>query len=600
MSTPISRKSTASPSGLGQPASPAAVPHGERRAPRKQLGEFLVEKGLINRDQLRVALTEQKQKNERLGKILVRLGLVSESVVRDVLAEMLRVESIDLSKVVPDSDAVALLPEDMARRFRLLPIAYDPAARALTVAMADTFDVVALDQVAALLGGNITVRTLLASEAEIQAAIENFYDKEFSLAAVLQEIDSPETVTASATSAKVGDDVTQPMVRLVDAFLADAVKRRASDIHLEPEDGFIRVRYRIDGVLQQVSTVHKKFWSAIAVRLKVMSGMDITETRAPQDGRISLNLGGRPVDFRVATQPTIHGENVVLRILDRRAGIVPLEKLGLPDELLTLLKMLMARPEGVILVTGPTGSGKTTTLYSLLNYRNDESVNIMTLEDPVEYPFPMIRQTSLGEAVKLDFASGIRSLMRQDPDIILVGEIRDEPTAEMAFRAAMTGHQVYSTLHTNSALGAIPRLLDIGLKPGILAGNIIGIIAQRLVRRLCPHCKVEYAPGEIERRLMGITGGTEVRICRSAGCDHCNQLGYRGRLSIMEIVRFDRDMNEALARNSSLGELHAIAISKGFTPLADDGLRRVLAGDTSLEEIARVVDLTERALGVAQ
>jgi general secretion pathway protein E/type IV pilus assembly protein PilB len=590
MATPISRKPAA--------PEPAATPRGERRAPRKQLGEFLVEKGLINRDQLRVALTEQKQKNERLGKILVRLGLVSESVVRDVLAEMLRVESIDLSKVVPDSDAVALLPEDVARRFRLLPIAYDPAVRALTVAMADTFDVVALDQVAALLGGNIEVRTLLASEAEIQAAIEHFYDKEFSLAAILQEIDSPGTGGAAPLPATVGDDVAQPMVRLVDAFLADAVKRRASDIHLEPEDGFIRVRYRIDGVLQQVSTVHKKFWGAIAVRLKVMSGMDITETRAPQDGRISLNIGGRPVDFRVATQPTIHGENIVLRILDRRAGIVPLDNLGLPDDLLTLLKMLMARPEGVILVTGPTGSGKTTTLYSILNYRNDEAVNIMTLEDPVEYPFPMIRQTSLGEGIKLDFASGIRSLMRQDPDIILVGEVRDEATAEMAFRAAMTGHQVYTTLHTNSALGAIPRLLDIGLKPGILAGNIIGIIAQRLVRRLCPHCKVEYVPSEIERRLMGLSGDDSgAKICRHAGCDRCNQIGYRGRLSIMEIVRFDRDMNEALARNSSVGELQAIATAKGFRPLADDGIRRVLAGDTTLDEIARVVDLTERALG---
>ena len=588
MATPISRKPA--------PPEPAATPRGERRAPRKQLGEFLVEKGLINRDQLRVALTEQKQKNERLGKILVRLGLVSESVLRDVLAEMLRVESIDLSKVVPDSDAVALLSEDVARRFRLLPIAYDPVARALTVAMADTFDVVALDQVSALLGGNIEVRTLLASEAEIQTAIEHFYDKEFSLAAILQEIDSPGTATP--LPATVGDDVTQPMVRLVDAFLADAVKRRASDIHLEPEDGFIRVRYRVDGVLQQVSTVHKKFWGAIAVRLKVMSGMDITETRAPQDGRISLNIGGRSVDFRVATQPTIHGENIVLRILDRRAGIVPLDKLGLPDDLLQLLKMLMARPEGVILVTGPTGSGKTTTLYSILNYRNDEAVNIMTLEDPVEYPFPMIRQTSLGEGIKLDFASGIRSLMRQDPDIILVGEVRDEATAEMAFRAAMTGHQVYTTLHTNSALGAIPRLLDIGLKPGILAGNIIGIIAQRLVRRLCPHCKAEYVPSEIERRLMGITEDTGAKICRTVGCDRCNQIGYRGRLSIMEIVRFDRDMNEALARNSSVGELHALATAKGFRPLADDGIRRVLAGDTTLDEIARVVDLTERALGV--
>ncbi len=572
------------------------APAHERRAPRRQLGEFLVEKGLITRDQLRVALTEQKQKNERLGKILVRLGLVSESVLRDVLAEMLRVESIDLSRVVPDSDAVALLPEELARRFRLLPVSYDPNTRVLTVAMSDTFDVVALDQVAALLGGNIEMRTLLASEAEIQGAIETFYDRELSLAAILQEIDAPQEGAHPAAS--ISDEVTQPLVRLVDALLSDAVKRRASDIHLEPEDGFIRVRYRIDGVLRQVSTMHKKFWSAMVVRLKVMSGMDITETRAPQDGRISLSLGGRSVDFRVASQPTIHGENIVLRILDRRSGVVPLDDLGLPDDQLTLLKMLMTRPEGVILVTGPTGSGKTTTLYSILNYRNDESVNIMTLEDPVEYPFPMIRQTSLSEAVKMDFAGGIRSMMRQDPDIILVGEIRDEPTAEMAFRAAMTGHQVYSTLHTNSALGAIPRLLDIGLRPGILAGNIIGIIAQRLVRRLCPHCRQEHSPSDIERRLMGIGADAHPRLYQPGGCDRCHGTGYRGRLAIMEIVRFDREMDYALAEGRSLGELRALALSKGFRPLADDGIRRVFCGDTSLEEVSRVVDLTERALGL--
>lgn len=567
----------------------------ERRAPRQQLGTLLIEKGLITKDQLRVALTEQKATRERLGQILVRLGLVGESVVRDVLAEMLRIESIDLTKVVPDGEAVALLPEDIARRYRLLPIAFDRTSHTLTVAMADTFDVVALDRVTALLGGNIRIRTLLASDAGIQGAIEHFYDRDFSLAGILQEIEAPE----GSEAARAADDLAQPMVRLVDAFLADGVRKRASDIHLEPEDGFIRVRYRIDGVLRQVSTVHKKFWAAIAVRLKVMSGMDITETRAPQDGRISLTVGGRTVDFRVATQPTIHGENIVLRILDRRAGIVPLDGLGLPDDLLHLLKMLMARPEGVILVTGPTGSGKTTTLYSILNYRNDEAVNIMTLEDPVEYPFPMIRQTSLGEAVKLDFAGGIRSLMRQDPDIILVGEIRDEATADMAFRAAMTGHQVYSTLHSNSALGAIPRLLDIGLKPGILAGNIIGIIAQRLVRRLCPHCKTAYSPGEVERRLMNVGSSADITIHRSTGCAECDHVGYRGRLAIMEIVRFDADMNEALADDCSVGRLHALAVSKGFRPLADDGIRRVLSGDTSLEEIARVIDLTERAVEVA-
>ncbi len=585
----------AAPKAHTASAPATGAPRPERRAPRRQLGEFLLEKGLINRDQLRVALTEQKQKNERLGKILVRLGLISESVLRDVLAEMLRVESVDLSRVVPDADAVALLPEDIARRLRLLPIAFDPNTRVLTVAMSDTFDVVALDQVAALLGGNIEVRTLLASEAEIIAAIDGFYEHEFSLAAILQEIDAPET---SAGTAGVTDEVTQPLVRLVDALLADAVKRRASDIHLEPEDGFIRVRYRIDGVLRQVSTIHKKFWSPIVVRIKVMSGMDITETRAPQDGRISLNLGGRTVDFRVAAQPTIHGENVVLRILDRRAGIVPLEQLGLAEDQLTLLRMLMARPEGVILVTGPTGSGKTTTLYSILNDRNDESVNIMTLEDPVEYPFPMIRQTSIGEAVKLDFAGGIRSLMRQDPDIILVGEIRDEATAEMAFRAAMTGHQVYSTLHTNSALGAIPRLLDIGLRPGILAGNIIGIVAQRLVRRLCPDCRSPYAPSAIERRLLGVGDDAPLTLHQARGCERCQQQGYRGRLAIMEIVRFDRELDYALAEGRALGELRTIALAAGFRPLTEDGIRRVLAGDTSLEEVTRVVDLTERALGV--
>ncbi|MEZ5563434.1 MAG: ATPase, T2SS/T4P/T4SS family [Gammaproteobacteria bacterium] len=590
MAGPISKPASATPDAAATP--------GERRGPRKQLGEFLVEKGLITRDQLRVALTEQKQSNERIGKVIARLGLVSESVVRDMLAEMLRVESIDLSRVVPDAAAVALLPEEVARRFRVLPVAFDPAARILTMAMADTFDVVARDQVSALLGGHIEIRTLLASEAEIQGAIENFYDKELSLAAILQEIDSP--TPARTTAARGADSLTQPMVRLIDALLGDAVRRRASDVHIEPEDGFVRVRYRVDGVLHQVSTVHRKFLAAIVVRIKVMAGMDITETRAPQDGHISLTIGGRPVDFRVATQPTIHGENIVLRILDRRAGIVPLEELGLPDDQLTLLKMLLARPEGVILITGPTGSGKTTTLYSILNYCNDESVNIMTLEDPVEYPFPMIRQTSLAEAVKMDFASGIRSLMRQDPDIILVGEIRDEATAEMAFRAAMTGHQVYSTLHTNSALGAIPRLLDIGLKPGVLAGNIIGIVAQRLVRRLCPRCKEGYAASDIERRLMGIDASAEVTIYRSKGCSDCNEVGYRGRMSIMEIVRFDRELDEALAQGKPLGEMRSIATAAGFKPLADDGIRRVLSGDTSLDEIARVIDLTERALGATQ
>src|SRR5690606_30920506 len=344
-----------------------------------------------------------------------------------------------------------------------------------------------------------------------------------------------------------GDQYTQPVVRLVGALLMDAVKRSASDIHFEPEYAFLRIRYRIDGVLQQIRSLHKTYWPGIAVRLKVISGMDIAETRSPQDGRLNINLGGRPIDFRVASHPTIHGENIVLRVLDREKSIIPLDRMGLRSETLEELKLMMARPEGMVIVTGPTGSGKTTTLYSLLSHLNTESVNIMTLEDPVEYPVTMMRQTSVAEVNKVDFANGIRSIMRQDPDIILVGEIRDEDTATMAFRAAMTGHQVFSTLHTNSALGTFPRLLDIGISPDIMAGNIIGVVAQRLVRVLCPHCKETYSPDSDERKLLGLTPRAEAKIYRQVGCKRCNYTGYRGRMAIIELLRIDSDMDALIA-----------------------------------------------------
>ena len=366
-------------------------------------------------------------------------------------------------------------------------------------------------------------------------------------------------------------------------------------MHFEPEQNFLRIRYRIDGLLRQIRALHKSYWPAMAVRIKVMSNMNIAETRAPQDGRISLNISGRLVDFRVSAQPTIHGENVVLRILDRQKGIVPLDKVGLDDAQLDQLKLMIARPEGIILVTGPTGSGKTTTLYSVLNHINEEGINIMTLEDPVEYPMSMIRQTSVAEAAKLDFANGIRSMMRQDPDVILVGEIRDADTAEMAFRAAMTGHQVYSTLHTNSSIGAIPRLLDIGVLPDIMAGNIIGVVAQRLVRRLCPHCKKPYNAESHEMRLLGLASDVPPpTLYRASGCEHCEYQGYRGRQAIMELLRMDADLDELVARRATMREIKQAALAKGFRSLAEDGLRRVREGSTSLEEVGRVVDLTER------
>jgi type II secretory ATPase GspE/PulE/Tfp pilus assembly ATPase PilB-like protein len=543
-----------------------------------RIGEFLLKQQIITDDQLKIALTEQKKNAETLGKILINLGFVSEAVIRDLMSQSLGVSHVDLSQLVVDSEALLLIPQNIAYRYTLLPINFDNSTQTLTVAMADVFNVLAIDQLVAILGDKITIEPVVAGEAEIINAIDNWYGFELSIDGILQEIETGE-IDYQSLSVSQGE-YSQPLVRLVDALLSDAVKNGASDIHLEPEKGFLRIRYRIDGVLQQIRSLHKNYWPAIVVRLKVMAGLNIAENRLPQDGRMSLTLGGRTIDFRFSTQPTIYGENLVLRILDRQKAILTLEQLGLLDENLTTLKEMIARPEGVILITGPTGSGKTTTLYSMLQQINREEVNIMTLEDPVEYILGQVRQTSVNEAVKLDFANGIRSMMRQDPDIIMIGEIRDREAAEMAFRAAMTGHQVYSTLHTNSAIGAIPRLLNLGILADILAENLIGVIGQRLVRKLCPACKQEY-----------FEPLKKVKLYQSVGCKQCGQRGYKGRISIMEIFRLDDTLEELIAHQAGTYELKKQAKQSGFITLAEEGMRRVLEGSTALEEVSRVVDL---------
>jgi type IV pilus assembly protein PilB len=560
---------------------------------RQPIGQVLIAQGVISEDQLRIALLEQMKSNQPVGKLLVSLGFVSEATLRDALGESLGQKSVDLGRATVDPVALRMVPRDTAKRHRLLPLDYDPAQRRMTIAIADPNDIVALDKLRALISTDLLIDTVLAGESEIARGIDQHYGYELSIDGILHEIETGEIDFRSLSTSS--DEYSQPVVRLIDALLTDAVKRDASDIHFEPEASFLRIRYRIDGILRQIRALHKSYWSAMAVRLKVMSGMNIAETRAPQDGRISMNISGRAVDFRCAAQPTIHGENLVLRILDRQKGIVPLDKIGLDEAQQEQLRRMMARPEGIILVTGPTGSGKTTTLYSMLNQINEEGINIMTLEDPVEYPMAMIRQTSIAESAKLDFANGIRSMMRQDPDVILVGEIRDADTAEMAFRAAMTGHQVFSTLHTNSALGAIPRLLDIGVLPDIMSGNIIGVIAQRLVRRLCPHCRKPYPAGKEELRIIGAEHFRQTPVLyRPSGCQHCEYQGYRGRLAILEILRLDSDLDDLIVRRATNRDIRIAAIAKGFRTLAEDGLRRVTEGATSLEEVARVVDLTER------
>lgn len=560
---------------------------------KKKLGEVLIEKGVLTDDQLRIALLELKSTKKLLGTVLIDLGFVTDSIIRDALSENTGQRGVDLTNAVLDADSIKIVPQDLARRFMILPLSYDKAAKSLVLAMADTFNIVALDQVRALNGGDLQITPVLGSEADIVRIIEQFYGFELSIDGILKEI---ETGELDLESLQINDDeYSHPMVRLINALLADAVQLGASDIHFEPEEAFLRIRYRIDGVLRQVRSLHKSYWPAMVVRMKVISNMNIAESRAPQDGRISMSLVGRQIDFRVAAQPTTWGENFVLRVLDRKKGIVAMDQLGLSEDNLNLLRLMLARPEGIILVTGPTGSGKTTTLYSILNNINTVGVNIMTMEDPVEYPMTMIRQSSVNESVKMGFGEGIRSMMRQDPDVILVGEIRDHVTAEMAFRAAMTGHQVFSTLHTNSAVGAIPRLLDIGILPDVIAGNLIGVVAQRLIRKLCTHCKKAVVAGDLEKALLGVSDQTApITIYTPVGCDKCDHQGYKGRNSVIEILKVNGDMDDLIARRASVRDMLSLAKSQGFSPIADDASRRVLDGSTSLDEIGRVVDLTDR------
>ncbi|WP_044411249.1 GspE/PulE family protein [Thiomicrospira microaerophila] len=555
-----------------------------------RLGDKLVQDGFISPDQLRIALNEQRITGKKLGEVFVYLGFMTEEQAREVIGETTGYDSISLKGVVPDLAALSLLDEPFARANKVIPISLQ--GDVAKIAMANPENILLLDKIKRnFKRPNVTIKPLLVAESEIQHAIDQYYGYELSIDGIIQELETGKVDIQLLTET---DEYSQPIVRLVDNILTDAVKRGASDIHFEPEEFYVRIRYRIDGVLQEIRLLHKSFWSGLVVRLKVISNLDLTDQRLPQDGHMDLVVMGRRVDFRVSSLPGTHGENFVLRILDREKGIVPLDKLGLDEDAYREVQLMLNRPNGIFLVTGPTGSGKTTTLYSILNEVNDMGVNIMTLEDPVEYPMDLIRQTAINPEVGLTFARGIRALLRQDPDIILIGEIRDSETAEMAFRAAMTGHQVFASLHTNSAIGAIPRLLDIGISPSILAGNIIGILAQRLVRRLCSHCKAPYEPDAFEAQLVGFSA-TDIHqtLYKSKGCPHCNHVGYKGRLAVLETLRFTKEMDNLLLESAPANHLLSLAKKQGFRTLAESAVVWVRKGETTLDEINRIVDLSE-------
>lgn len=584
--SPVAEPATPTPEMPDGAAAPAAAP-----AKPMRLGEKLVVLGLISEDQLQIALTEQKSSKKLFGAILVEMGFITESALGEVLAESSGTKKFDPKTTMLDSSVVRRVPKEIAQRHKVIPVTYENDM--VQLAMADVYNVLAIDQVRRHLPRNTKIVPIYCTESEILELIDQYYDYEISVDGILREI---ETGIRDNTNKLDGrqEGYVNPTVRLVNALLMDAIKQGASDIHFEPEGTFLRLRYRIDGAMVQIRSFHRDYWSAMAVRIKIMAGMNIAETRNPQDGRISYNVLGRDVDFRVATQPTVHGENIVMRLLDKAKSLVPLEDLGFSDHNIGVLKKLLKRPEGIIIVTGPTGSGKTTTLYSVLSYINNIDTNIMTLEDPVEYQLPLIRQSNVREGSGMDFLNGIKSLMRQDPDIIFVGEVRDEDTALMAVRAALTGHQVYTTLHTNDALGAIPRLGDIGVPAHLLAGSLIGCLAQRLARKLCKHCRKPRQAEAEECKVLGVNSSSPPTIYEPGGCEKCGGKGHKGRTAIVEILRIDKGLDELIATHATRSAMMEYALSQGFITMQQDGISKVLAGEISLSELISTIDVTDR------
>ena len=487
--------------------------------PPVRLGDKLIALGLVSKDQLEIALKIQKESTEKkmLGHILVEMGFITESAIGEVLAESSGTERFEPGKTVLDTNIVRKLPKEIAVRQKV--VAVGQRGNTILLAMADVYNVLAVDQVRRYFPKQARIEPIFCNESDIAELIEKYYDYETTIEGIVKEIETGIREKGKVDGEQEG--YVNPTVRLVNAILVDAIRLGASDIHFEPEGTFLRLRYRIDGEMVQIRSLHKDYWSAISVRIKIMSGMNIAEVRMPQDGRISYNVMGREVDFRVATQPTIHGENIVMRLLDKRKALMPIDNLGFSKHNEILIKKTLMKPEGVIIVTGPTGSGKTTTLYSILGFINTPDVNIMTLEDPVEYQLSLIRQSNVREGSGMGFAEGIKSVLRQDPDIIFIGEVRDNQTATMAMRAAMTGHKVFTTLHTNDAIGVIPRLLDIGVQPQILSGALIAAMAQRLSRRLCQHCKEEHIATPEECRILGVDENTPPKIFKAKGCEKC-------------------------------------------------------------------------------
>lgn len=577
-----------------------------KRGKKKGVGRLAVEAGLITDQQLALAIYEEEKTGKLLPDLLQELYGLGAETVQYLQAEDAGIERVDLSRVRVDQEAVKKVSSQFALEHRLLPISL--SQNRLMVAMANPFDLATLDQLQFMTRLYIDAR--YAPESKIVGAIEKYYGGVGNGAPQVEKKEEKE----GYAGIQEGETTVGPQViRLVDALIGRAIREEATDIHIEPEEKGVKTRFRVDGILHSRPSISKVLQAAVITRIKIMANIDISESRIPQDGRVSFPWEGKRYDLRVSTFPTIYGEKIVLRILDKERVIVGLEQLGFSPSALAIFKKSIQRPNGIVLVTGPTGSGKTTTLYSTLAFVNSAERNIMTLEDPVEYEIPNIHQSQINPKAGLTFASGLRAILRQDPDIILVGEMRDAETIDVAIRAALTGHLVFSTLHTNDAVGAIPRLLDMEVNPSLMASTFVAIIGQRLVRKICPHCKELTMPDESLLQLVGLSRGKqedrstfevfhqvdrqpvilgrekqEMTFYHGKGCTRCFQTGYRGRIGIFEILALSPAISQMIAQRSSAQAILQVAREEGMTIMMEDGVEKASQGVTTLDEVVRV------------
>jgi len=549
---------------------------------RKRLGDLLIDTGWITQLQLENALETQKKSGKRLGKVLIDLNYVAEDAMIQVLEFQLGVPHVNLSNMCIMPAVAALIPVALAERHQIIPI--KKSGKKITLAMVDPTNFFAIDDVRMVSG--FDVEAVIATEKDVLQAIRESYGVQDLVDKAVNQMRPDETQVS--TTMQTADDA--PIISLVNSFISQAIKDVASDIHIEPQEKALRVRFRIDGMLREIGSFPRDIHAAIVARIKIISEMDIAEKRIPQDGRIKVREAGRDVDVRVSTLPTIMGEKVVMRLLDQKAVILDINKLGFSPGNKAIYQKLYSQSYGMILVTGPTGSGKTTTLYSTLTTVNSPSKNIITLEDPVEYRLAGINQVQVNPKTGLTFANGLRSMLRQDPNIVLIGEIRDGETADIAIRAALTGHLVFSTLHTNDAAGAITRLLDMNVEPFLVASSVLGVVAQRLVRVVCQECKTGYQPepDSLERIFVGALPNEALTLYRGIGCSRCSNNGYRGRMAIHEVMPITAKLREAINRKASSDEISSIAISQGMVTMRQDGIQKALAGLTDIQEVMRV------------